>query len=118
MILIVAFLLINLSGKEGGLGSSGVVTGFLLLCIASSLMIPMENKNKVIKQTLTSSKCDKCSQLVISDYKDGDFVFKNSGKCPNCDGNLKVIEIYSVKLKPQKEKIKSSAEKSAHAKLE
>ncbi|MBD3350877.1 MAG: hypothetical protein GF364_05265 [Candidatus Lokiarchaeota archaeon] len=101
-----AFLLINFASGEEGLGGSSTFLGFMLLCIASSLMAPSEKQTKDVRQTLTKLKCRKCNTIVVRDYSEGDYLYKEGANCPNCDNLLKIQEIYSVKLTQDEDKRK------------
>lgn len=106
-----AFILITYFSSPESLGSTGMFLGITLLCIASSLMVPMDEDKKDVKQTLTTLKCEKCSKTIIKDYQEGDFVFKMADLCPQCNIPMKIQEIYQVKLK-MKEKPSKKSEKN------
>lgn len=71
----------------------------VILCIIGGvILISLDHEDDVIKQTVSSLKCLKCDFQRINSYDNGDYIFKIMKKCPNCDGNLQIAEIYSVKL--------------------
>ncbi len=90
------------SGEANGM--SYTTLGFLLMCMLSSLMSFQPGKKKPQRQTLTILGCTdpKCKGKKVRDYQDGDYVYKEEGKCAVCDGTLRIEEIYSVKLKKPK----------------
>ncbi|MHA1821366.1 MAG: hypothetical protein ACTSVC_12900 [Promethearchaeota archaeon] len=97
ILMLISYFLIQFAGKSGG-GSNWSILGFTLLCIASSLMVPEKKEEKLVRQTLSNLKCEQCGKVLIRDYKEGDYIFKRVGKCPECKGTMYVSEIYSVKI--------------------
>jgi len=80
----------------------------VLLCIIGGIiLISLEHEDDVDRQTVSALECPNCDFQMINSYEKGDYIFKNMGKCSNCEGNLQIAEIYSVKLaKKQKEEEK------------
>ena len=71
----------------------------VILCIiGGAILISLDHEEDVNLQTVSSLKCLKCDFQKIKSYNNGDYIFKNAEKCPNCDGDLQISEIYSVKL--------------------
>ena len=64
-------------------------------------MISLESEEDVNRQTISSLKCSKCDVKQFLSYADGDYIFKVKEKCPKCNENLQITEIYSVKLAEQ-----------------
>jgi hypothetical protein len=71
---------------------------FFVCLIGEAVLLSLEIENEISLQTISTIKCQKCSFKKISRFVDGDFIFKVKDKCPNCEENLKITEIYSVKL--------------------
>lgn len=76
--------------------------GLIILCMSSCLINIRKTPKDPQTQTLSVVRCDKCNLTKVQDFKQGEFVFKEVGKCSKCDGMLKVQEIYIVKLKKEK----------------
>ena len=71
----------------------------IILCvIGGAILISLDHEEDVNLQTVSTLKCLKCDFQKINSYSNGDYIFKTMEKCPNCDENLQIAEIYSVKL--------------------
>ncbi len=106
VLFVLSYFLIQLGFAGGDQGMSYTTLGFLLICMLSSLMSIQPAKKKDQRQTLAVLGCTdpKCKGKKVRDYQDGDYIYKEEGKCAVCDGMLRIEEIYSVKLKnPKKE---------------
>jgi len=101
VLFVLSYYLIQLGFAGGDQGTSYTMLGFVLLCILSSLMAITPAKKKAKRQTLTILGCTdpKCLGKRVRDYQDGDFIYKEEGKCSVCNGAQRIEEIYSVKLK-------------------
>ncbi|TFG19225.1 MAG: hypothetical protein EU530_06815 [Promethearchaeota archaeon] len=98
-----AFTLITISRQGGEINITYFMFGIVLLCIASSVMVPVPKKKNELRHTVSIHKCAKCGNKRVHDYKEGDFVHKDSGiMCEECAGNYKIFEVYSIKLKARK----------------
>lgn len=81
------------------------VIGIMLICFATTLSQMEKKPEEPIKQTLTILECNQCKGKKVRNYKNGDFVYKQTDEeCPKCEGTMKIKEIYSVKLKRPTEK--------------
>jgi hypothetical protein len=106
-----AILLIQFSQTADGVNYTFFLLGITLMCMASTIMVPIPKKEKDVRHTISILKCEKCGSERVQDYKDGDFVHKDSKiACKNCDGHYKIQQVYSLKLKP-KAKIKGNKTK-------
>ena len=82
--------------------STYLILGIVLMCMASSILVPIPQKKNELRHTLTILKCDQCGSERVQDYKEGDFVFKDTGiPCRDCNSTYKILNVYSVKLKPK-----------------
>jgi len=100
-----AFTLITISQQGEGINITYFMFGVVLLCMASSIMVPKPKKKKELRHTVSIHRCDKCGEKRVHDYKEGDFVHKDSGiVCEKCAGTYKIFEVYSIKLKPRSKK--------------
>ncbi|OLS12990.1 MAG: hypothetical protein RBG13Loki_3350 [Promethearchaeota archaeon CR_4] len=108
-----AYFLIQLGFAGGEQGMSYTILGFLLICGLSSLMSLRPAKKKTQRQTLTILGCTdpRCKGKRVRDYQDGDYVYKEEGRCAACDSVQRIEEIYSVKLKNPKQAKKPRQEK-------
>ena len=71
----------------------------VFVCIIGGvIIISLDFKEEITNQTISASNCLKCDFQRNNSYENEDFIFKIKGKCPNCDENLQIAEIYSVKL--------------------
>jgi len=113
ILFVLSYFLIQLGFSGGEQGMSYTTLGFLLICMLSSLMSIQPVKKKPQRQTLTILGCtdQKCRSRKVRDYQEGDYIFKEEGKCSFCNGILRVEEIYSVKLKNAKNTDATSRDK-------
>ena len=100
-----AFLLITFSQQGEEINITYFMFGIILLCMVSSIMVPVPKKKTDLRHTVSIHKCAVCGNKRVHDYKDGDFVHKDSGiVCEKCAGSYKIIEVYSIKLKQRGKK--------------
>jgi len=79
----------------------------LIVCIIGGvILISLDFEEDVNNQTVSAFDCLNCDFQKINSFDDGDFIFKIKGKCPNCDGNLQINKIYSVKFAKKQKKEK------------
>ena len=79
----------------------------IIVCIiGGAILITVDYEEDVKNQTVSAFDCLKCDFQKINSFENGDFIFKIKGKCPNCDGNLHIAKIYSVKLAEKQKKRK------------
>ena len=78
----------------------------VIVCvIGGAILISLDFEEDITNQTISALNCLKCDFQRNNSYENEDFIFKIKGKCPNCDENLQITKIYSVKLaEKQKEK--------------
>ncbi len=111
VLFVLSYFLIQLGFAGEDQGMTFTTIGFLMICMLSSIMSIQPAKKKVQRQTLTVLGCtdSKCKGKKVRDYQDGDYVYKEEGKCAACDGQMRIEEIYSVKLKNPKKEPKKAA---------
>lgn len=103
-----SIFLIQYSQRGESINTTYFILGIMLMCIASSVMVPNPKKKKEVLHTVSILKCEKCGVERVHDYKDGDYVYKDTGiPCEKCDGSYKILCVYSLKLK-SKGRTKSS----------
>lgn len=49
--------------------------------------------------SFTIEKCNKCNKEIKRDFKEGDYLFSETTKCPSCDGKLQVEKIFGETIK-------------------
>lgn len=99
------FVLIQFSQSGDTTNTTYLILGITLLCMASSVMVPVPQKKKEVRHTISILKCKKCGYERVHDYAEGDFVFKETiMPCDKCDGNFQISKVYSLKLKSKGKK--------------
>jgi len=90
------------------------ILGIVLILLSVLLMLPQLPDRDSLRQTKSVLNCEnkECGTRKVRDYEDGDFVFKTGGICPKCNSNFKITEIYSIKLKPEKQQKKEKKKKN------
>ncbi|MCR6623309.1 MAG: hypothetical protein HA488_01955 [Candidatus Verstraetearchaeota archaeon] len=81
-----------------------------ILCMVVSLFFSYRHRRllglKLLKQsqTVTRIKCGNidCNYKEERFFQEGDYIFKEVGKCPKCNGNLYIDAIYDLELKTKK----------------
>ena len=84
-----------------------IFMGFILFSFAPSLInVGVRPPQPLIKpiNTVTVIKCENCDYTEIRDFKKGDFIFKQVGKCQKCGGDLYIKTIYTVEPKKSSNK--------------
>ncbi len=85
--------------------STYMLLGIVLLCMGSSVMVPIPQKKNELRHTISILKCDNCGSERVQDYKEGDFVFKDTEiTCRDCSSTYLIHNVYSVKLKSKARK--------------
>ncbi|WEU40668.1 MAG: hypothetical protein OdinLCB4_001705 [Candidatus Odinarchaeum yellowstonii] len=76
-----------------------IIMGFLLFSFVTSLLNigarPVPSLMKPVN-TMTVIKCDKCGFSEIREFRRGDYIFKELGKCKDCDGTAYIKSIYTI----------------------
>jgi DNA-directed RNA polymerase subunit RPC12/RpoP len=57
----------------------------------------MFSKEEVII-SYTVEKCNKCNKEIKRKFKEGDFLFSETVKCPTCDGKLLIEKIFGESI--------------------
>ena len=73
--------------------------GFMMICFGATLIQWQKSPVEPIRQTLTILICSLCGLTKVRNYEKGDFVYRQMGKCSECDESMKIKQIYSVRLK-------------------
>lgn len=97
-LIIIGALFIYLGGEDQ---VSNFFIGFTFICLGSSLIQMQKQEPEPTRQTLSILKCEKCDVTKVRNYQEGDYVFKEIDPCTSCDDLMKIMQIYSVKLKKQ-----------------
>ncbi|MEE3213629.1 MAG: hypothetical protein VX209_03795 [Thermoproteota archaeon] len=54
----------------------------------------MRNSERKLTTCYTWIECQSCQNITKRKFESSDFVFKNGGKCSECDGNLLITMIF------------------------
>jgi len=54
---------------------------------------------------VTMESCQNCDFKNVRDFRKGDYVFQNVGKCPKCGGDLLIVSIYREEREKREEGI-------------
>lgn len=87
--------------------------GFMLICVASTLIQIQKQAPEPIRQTLTILICKLCNITKVRNYEAGDFVFREVERCDKCNNSMEVKQIYSVRLKQHTEENKPKEDPAA-----
>ncbi|MHA1618860.1 MAG: hypothetical protein ACTSVZ_06220 [Promethearchaeota archaeon] len=105
-ILVIAGIMIYYIIK-GGFPSDVFVYALFFICIiGAAFLISLGDEDDDITLTISVLNCLNCNVQKTNRFVDGDSVFQMKGKCQNCDGDLQITEIYSVKLAKELKKKK------------
>jgi len=86
----------------------GDLDAFTLITIALTLfliayMVAMSvfsrRKEVKVRKTFTLLKCQNCDYKKEREFKEGDYVGKVEGECPQCEGPLVIYAIYDKEEK-------------------
>jgi len=89
------------------------IIGFMLICVASTLIQVQKQPPEPIRQTLTILLCNLCNLTKVRNYEAGDFVFKKGDLCNKCNKAMEVKQIYSVRLKKPTEENKPGKQETS-----
>jgi hypothetical protein len=81
--------------------------GFLMICFGATLIQWQKSPVEPIRQTLTILICSLCGLTKVRNFEKGDFIYREIGKCSECDKSMKIKQIYSVRLKKPTESNKT-----------
>jgi len=98
-----------LSMKEGNM-ESFYYTMFISLIgimLAVSSLTQIRRRISILPRigakVLTVALCDKCNFKVIRNFATGDYVFKESGKCQQCNETMHISQIYQEEPKKKQD---------------
>ena len=82
-----------------------IIMGFLLFSFVTTLfnigVRPVPPLMKPVN-TMTVIKCDKCGYSEIREFRKGDYIFKEVGKCKDCDGVAYIKAVYTIEEEKSK----------------
>ncbi|MHA1776000.1 MAG: hypothetical protein DRO88_09100 [Promethearchaeia archaeon] len=88
--------------------SDAYIYSLVIVCIIGGIvLISLEHEDDTERLTISILQCQNCDFQTIKAYDKGDYVFKNKGKCSNCERNLQITGIYSVKLAKKQKELKN-----------
>jgi hypothetical protein len=102
-ILLGAYLIYSANTPETQMN---IYIGFMLICTSAMLIQVQKPPPEPFRQTLSIIACKLCGLVKVRNYQDGDYVFRKSGSCDECDKAMEIKQIYSVRLKRPTEKTK------------
>ncbi len=98
-----------LSMKEGNM-ESFYYTAFISLIgimLAVSSLTQIRRRVSILPRlgakVLTVALCNKCSFKVIRNFTTGDYVFKEAGKCQQCNETMYINQIYQEEPKKKQD---------------
>jgi len=112
LILIFLFMVMagNLFGQEEFFGerSASTFLGFIGLILILLLFFKLMAQPPAIPKPriVTVLKCEKCNVKNVRDFKQGDYIPKQEGKCPGCEGPMYIEAIYPEEPPRKKPKLK------------
>jgi len=73
-----------------------VILAVLAFIITYMAVSAMKSRQEPVKKKIiiTQLKCANCDHSERREFKEGDYVGKETGKCPKCNGKLLVHAIY------------------------
>jgi ssDNA-binding Zn-finger/Zn-ribbon topoisomerase 1 len=78
--------------------------GIKMLKIFPLFFLKRENLKKQEVVPITVLKCPSCNSRNTRIFKENDFIFKETDKCPKCGGTMIIVGIY-VEERKSEEKI-------------
>lgn len=81
-----------------------IIMGFFLFSFVTTLFnIGVRTVPPLMKpiNTMTVIKCSKCEYSEIREFRKGDYIFKDLGKCRDCEGNAYIKSIYTIDQEKQ-----------------
>ena len=76
---------------------SALIATFIALAIATISVLAQKPKKEQY-QTITVEKCYTCGYSEERPYREGDYVGKETKKCPKCGGQMYVDSIYEIRV--------------------
>mgnify|MGYP000226889987 CR=1 FL=1 len=65
--------------------------------ISRTLRAPREKPSIRAFRVLTEITCQSCGLREVREFREGDFIFKEVGSCPRCQGKLLITSIFREK---------------------
>lgn len=98
-----------LSMKEGNMESFYYTVFISLVGIMLALSSLTQIRRRVLifarmgANVLTVAVCDKCNFKIIRNFASGDYVFKEAGKCQQCNEAMYISQIYQEEPKKKRD---------------
>jgi NAD-dependent SIR2 family protein deacetylase len=59
----------------------------------------MFSKKEETREPYSIEQCNTCKKETKRKFKDGDYVFKETSKCPSCEGLLRIVKVFGEIVK-------------------
>jgi len=98
MALVVLIFAIEAYVTQGNIDVVNVILSASTIALSIYLLLQMRKKplslDSEALKVLTVIRCTKCNYKNIKDFEKGDYVLKEVGSCPKCDGTLLIYSIF------------------------
>ncbi len=98
MSLIALIFAIEAYVTQGSIDVMNMVLSVSTIALSIYLLFQMKKRSLSLEietaKVLTVIQCTKCNYKNIKDFEKGDYVLKEAGSCPKCDGKLLVYSIF------------------------
>ncbi len=98
MALVALIFAIEAYVMQGNIDVVNVILSASTIALSIYLLLQMRKKplslDSEALKVLTVIRCTKCNYENIKDFEKGDYVLKEVGSCPKCDGTLLIYSIF------------------------
>ena len=98
MALVALIFAIEAYVMQGNIDVVNVILSASTIALSIYLLLQMRKKplslDSEALKVLTVIRCTKCNYEKIKDFEKGDYVLKEVGSCPKCDGTLLIYSIF------------------------
>ena len=98
MALVALIFAIEAYVMQGNIDVVNVILSASTIALSIYLLLQMRKKplslDSEVLKVLTVIRCTKCNYENIKDFEKGDYVLKEVGSCPKCDGTLLIYSIF------------------------
>ena len=98
MALVALIFAIEAYVMQGNIDVVNVILSASTIALSIYLLLQMRKKplslDSEALKVLTVIRCTKCNYKNIKDFEKGDYVLKEVGSCPKCDGTLLIYSIF------------------------
>jgi hypothetical protein len=94
----ISFVLIHNGRLIPEEGNGLILSGMALMVVSTLLMLEEPRERIPDTQIITHARCIRCKKEYMLDFKEGDTVYSKIVNCADCEGDVNIIEIYSVEM--------------------